>query len=128
MDFLDDTTDTPALDVLASDAALNGGVNTPPLIGSPASSPADSPFTGIGNWLGSIGTVARDLGTAVGTIRHDIAVAGPNYRAAERAAANPSPTSKLQQWWLYASGTDKAVILLGGLGVMFAAAQFFKGK
>lgn len=93
--------------------------------GDRPNSPSQGPFTGLSKLLGSIGSTARDLGTAVGTVKRDVKRAGAEYRKAEDAAENGN---KLQQWWKYSSDTDKLVVGLAFVGVAIAAYQAFKGK
>ena len=67
--------------------------------------------------LGSIGTTARDLGTAVGKIQRDMRTASENYRQARDAAASGN---SLSLWWQYASTTDKLMVGLAVVGIIVA--------
>lgn len=69
--------------------------------------------------LGSLGGMARDLGTAVGTVGRDIRGIGPAYRGAYNNATNPSPQNRLSQWWTYSSTTDKLTVGIGLAGLYF---------
>lgn len=65
--------------------------------------------------LGSIGTTAKNLGTAVGTIRKDVKDAKGNYTKAQAAAYSGN---SLGTWWQYASTTDKLMVGLGVAGIL----------
>jgi len=95
--------------------------------GDAPSTPKDGPFTGLSKLLGSIGTTARDVGTAVGTVKREVRGAEGQYRAAENAAENPRPAGRAMQWWSYASPTDKMMLMLAAAGVAIAFYQMKKG-
>ena len=90
---------------------------------SPTSA-SDQGLNSITKLLGSIGTTARNLGTAVGTAKRDIKGAGAQYRAGEKAAERQS---KVQQWWMYSTTNDKLVIGLAIAGIAIALYQVKKG-
>lgn len=102
----------------------DGTVNYVPLTSDKPQSSAGSPYSGIGNFLGSIGTtvqnlpaIAQSAGTLVGTAQHNIAQAGTNYTNAQQAAASGN---QLSTWWQYASTTDKLMIGLAVVGILIA--------
>lgn len=104
------------LDNAQSETTLNGTQNTPPLVSTTmqTDTPGNSPFTGIQKLLGSIGPIARDFGTAVGTIKRQINGAPIEYQKAENAAATGD---KASQWWQYSSTTDKLTVGIGLAGL-----------
>jgi hypothetical protein len=99
----------------ASDVLVSGSVNQPPVISDQPESSTNSPFGGITQLLGSIGTTARDLGTAVGTAKASIKGAGAAYRTAEHNAATGNSVG---QWWQYSTTMDKVMV---GLAVAVVA-------
>ncbi len=64
-----------------------------------------------------IGQTARDLGTAIGTIKRQIGTADDEFKTARDNAASGN---KLGTWWQYASTTDKIMVGLAALGVAVA--------
>lgn len=89
------------------------------------SDPGQTSTYGIGDVLGSIGTlvqnaatIGRDIGTMVGTAQKNVNTGVANYQTAKNAASTTSPTGGLQQWWLYSSTTDKLAIGLAAIGVL----------
>lgn len=109
----------------ASDQLLYGSANDAPTVSTPMQTSNGSPFSKLVDLLGSIGTVARDLGTAVGKTEADIKAAQGNYQTARQNALSGNT---LGTWWQYASMTDKLVVGLAAAGVVFAAYSVFKGK
>ena len=67
--------------------------------------------------LGSIGTTAKSLGTAVGKAQHDIASARTDFQTARVAQVNGN---SLSTWWQMASTTDKLTVGIGAAGLMLA--------
>ncbi len=107
-----DTQDEGGTSIVASDAVeLGGDGNSPPIQTDTTYQTSPSVL----QLLGSIGTTARDVGTAAGTIKRDFEQAGTNYKTAYNAAAQGN---SLQQWWLYASTTDKIMVGLGIAGIV----------
>lgn len=106
------------IDTTSSEILQNGTRNSPALVSDrmQSSGAADSPFSGITRLLGSIGTAARDIGTAVGTVQRSVSGAPADYDRARLAAKNDN---KLSQWWQYASTTDKITVGIGVLGLFF---------
>lgn len=91
--------------------SLEGDGNSPPVV-SDVTPQRDSSILQL---LGSIGQQARDLGTALGTAKHDISNAKANYNAAYNNAA---AGNSLGTWWMYASTTDKLMVGLGVAGIL----------
>lgn len=106
--------ETARLDRLDDAAELGGDGNSLPVQSDTTYQANPNPL----QILGSIGTTARDLGTAIGSIKHDISTAGAQYKAGYNAT---SQGNSLQTWWLYASMTDKLMV---GLGVAAIVAMF----
>jgi hypothetical protein len=90
---------------------LQGDGNSPPLV-SDTTMQRDSSLLQI---LGSIGSTARDLGTAVGTVKRDFEGAKDAYGQAYR---NASTGNSLGTWWQYASTTDKLMVGLAVAGIL----------
>lgn len=118
-DFGSDYTGDVSGVAYASDVLVegDGGANTLPTISDPAQSARiDAPgnySTTVQQIMGAIGSapqIAQSLGTAVGTAKANLAKAGAAYNKAETAAASGNSIST---WWQYASGTDKAIVLIG---------------
>lgn len=109
----------------ASDQLLYGSANDAPIVSTPMQSSESSPFSKLIDLLGSVGTVARDLGTAVGKTEADLKAASGEYKTAR---ANALSGNTLGTWWQYASMTDKLVVGLAAAGVVFAAWSVYKGK
>lgn len=104
-----------------SDTAVQGaGDNTLPVVSAPQQTSIDSPWQGIGNVMGTIGSTyktARDLGTAAGTIKRDFESIKPAFDTAYKNAATGNSAGT---WWQYASPTDKAMIALAVIGIVIA--------
>jgi len=100
-----------------SDVLVTGGndPNAVPVVSSSPQTSQGSPFDSIVSILGSVGRTARDIGTAVGTARRDIATARKEYSVAE---ANARQGNALGQWWQYSTTQDKLVIGLALAGVI----------
>lgn len=115
----------------ADDDYFSGSVTGPDdsidIQGDAPSSPKDGPFTGFSKLMGSIGTTARDLGTAVGTVKRESRGAVGQYKSAENAAENPRSSGRAMQWWSYATPSDKAMLILAAAGVAIAFYQMKKG-
>ena len=71
--------------------------------------------TSVTQLLGSSGTLARDVGTAFGTLRRQVSTAGSDFRS---ASGNASRGNSLGTWWQYASTTDKLVVGLAAVTVV----------
>jgi hypothetical protein len=107
----------------------DGSPNVYPTVSTSPSVPDDGGYSGtLQNILGSVGDVinnlpqtAKNLGTAVGSVKHTIDVSKTNYKHAETAAASGN---NLGTWWQYASTTDKLMIGLAVVGIFVA----LKGK
>ena len=123
--FAEDMTDVSTSGI-STDMVVIG--NTPyPLMSDTPETSVDSAFGGIKQLLGSIGTTARDLGTAVGSARAAVRNAGPQFDAAKNAAERPVPLNRARQWFMFASDTDKIMVALAIVGIAFAAYQVSKG-
>ena len=85
------------------------------------STPGQSGNPSLMQILGSLGTYARDIGTAVGSVKRDINGVGRAYNTAYNQAANPTPQNKLSQWWAYSSMTDKLTVGIGIAGRYYIA-------
>lgn len=110
-----------------SDLELSGSGGTPyPLVTFEPQSSERSPFAGVLDLLGSIGTTARDIGTAVGTIERAKDEASGEYQAARNAAKSGSVFGTMHQAWLYATPMEKTMVILGVLGVGVAIWQVTK--
>lgn len=93
--------------------ALQGDGNSPGVVSDTSGQTSSSPL----QLLGSVGSTARDLGTAVGTLQRDLKNAGKNFSNARNAAANGN---SLSTWWQYASTTDKMMVGLAALAILVA--------
>ena len=102
------------LAIMNNDAGIGTAVPT-------MSTPGQSGSPSLMQILGSLGTYARDVGTAVGSVRRDITGAGRAYNTAYNQAANPTPQNKLAQWWAYSSMTDKLTVGIGIAGLYYIA-------
>lgn len=110
-----------------SDEALTGARNTLPVV---SDKPAQGAFSSFRDLMGSVGTIARDVGTTVGTVRRDlknaedqIRGAAPEYRTAQR---NAYTGNRVGQWWQYATMTDKVIVGLAVLTLGVAIYQVAK--
>lgn len=113
--FSDANYSAPSTPAFNSDIIVEGrGQDVLPVISDTAESSKSSPFSGLGNILGSIGTTASNLGTAVGTAQRDIKNAQSNYSTAKNAAASGN---SIGTFWLYATPTEKAMIILAAAGI-----------
>lgn len=104
------------------------GNDVVPVTTDPPVTPSEGPFTGVQNWLGSLGTIretARDLGTAVGTIQRDLKGAQGEYT---KARTNASTGNAAGQWWAYASPMDKAMLGIAAVGLGLLIWQVARGK
>ena len=73
--------------------------------------------------LGSVGSIARDAGTAAGQIRRDLSGARGNFNRAYNATASGNP---LATWWQYASTTDKLVVGLAAVTLVIMVVELKK--
>lgn len=105
-----------------SDVLIVGEPNSLPTVSDTPEAASSSGWDDLKNILGSIGTTARDVGTAVGTAQANLKNAGAQYKAGQQAASNPN-TGKLQTWWLYSSSTDKLMV---GLAVAALAVAIYQ--
>jgi hypothetical protein len=110
----------PSGPVYNSDVLVRGSANSLPTVSDMPETSQASPFSGLTKLLGSIGTTARDLGTAVGTARRDIAGAGQQYRTAQ---ANAYKGNSAGQWWQYSTTMDKVMVGLAVLVVVVVIAK-----
>src|SRR5262245_54619052 len=101
--------------VYDSDVLITGSPNQPPVISDTPETSVSSVLSSVKGILGSIGTTARDIGTAVGTARRDISLAGQQYRTAQQQAYSGN---SLGQWWNYSTTQDKLVIGLAVVGIL----------
>ena len=86
------------------------GTNYLPTLSTPMQSSAITDYgSSIVQLHGSASQTARDVGTAVGTIRRELKGIPQSY---ERAASNAYTGNKVGTFWQYASPTDKAMIIL----------------
>ena len=104
-----------------SDVLVLGDSNTPPVYSDTPQTSIGSVFGGLHNILGAIGTTARDVGSAVGSVRRSVREAKGQYSTAEK---NAESSNKVGQWWQYSSTTDKLMIGIGVLGLVLV----LKGK
>lgn len=120
MGYFDNTFDDgptePGYD-FESTVLVEGDSQTFPTITDPGQRASGGAFTGLANLLGSIGTTARNVGTAVGSVQRDVRLAPQQYEAARQQAASGN---RVGQWWNYSTGADKMTILIGlaGLGLV----------
>jgi hypothetical protein len=106
-----------------SEIALEGIANSPALVSDNMQSSAGSPFATANSLMGAIGSfannvtlLARNVGTAVGTVKRTVATAETEYKIAER---NAESGNKLQQWMQYSSTQDKLTVGIGIAGLLF---------
>lgn len=111
MDGYDDGSGVDTIGVPDDFGILQGDGNSPPV--QTDNTPQRS--SSILDILGSIGSTARDLGTAVGKIEHDVKAAGPAYQEARN---NAKTGNSLGTWWQYASTTDKMMVGIGIAGLL----------
>jgi hypothetical protein len=99
-----------------SDVMIVGDANSPPVISDTpeANGTGGQPFN-LKDFLGSLGTTARDVGTAVGTVQRAIKQAPAQYKAGQQAAVQNKP---IMQWWQYATTQDKLMVGLAVLGIV----------
>jgi len=98
-------------DYASTDAVvLQGDGNTLPLV-SDTTPARDSSLLDL---LGSIGSTARDLGTAAGKIVKDVKGAKTEFQT---GYDNAKAGNSLGTWWQYASITDKLMVGLGVAGI-----------
>ena len=106
---------------LAAEANINGTQNSLPVISDSRQSSLDTPFSGLKNLMGSVGSVvkditgtARNLGTAVGSIQRDLTGAPNEFERSRKAAES----GKLGTWLNRASTTDKLTVGIGIVGII----------
>jgi len=107
----------------ASEIALEGIANSPAVVSTDMQSSAGSIFNTANGLMGAIGNIAnnvtllaRNVGTAVGTVKRTASQAETEYRVAE---ANAASGNKLQQWMQYSSTTDKLTVGIGVVGLLW---------
>ena len=112
-DWLDNA-DAMSSSGFQADQSVTGDSQTMP---TQSDSPqvAGPSWSGIHNLLGAIGTTARDLGTAVGSVKNAANTAKGQYNTAQQNAASGN---KLGQWWQYSSTTDKIMVGIGVAGLV----------
>lgn len=118
-EFFDDTT-ADTVDGGVYIASNSGNDDVTGIVGVPTQSTDmqnsnDSAYGGFLNKLGSIGTIATQAGTAIGTAQRQISQAQGNYNAAK---ANASSGNSIGTFWLYASSTDKIMIVLAATAIL----------
>lgn len=118
-EFFDDTT-ADTVDGGVYIASNSGNDDVTGIVGVPTQSTDmqnsnDSAYGGFLNKLGSIGTIATQAGTAIGTAQRQISQAQGNYNAAK---ANASSGNSIGTFWLYASSTDKIMIVLAAAAIL----------
>lgn len=91
------------------------GDNAYPTLSTEMQNSNDSAFNTFVSKLGSIGTTAIQLGTAVGSTQRQIDMAKNNYNAAR---VNARSGNSLGTFWLYASPTEKAMIALAAVAIV----------
>lgn len=96
------------------------GINYYPTLSTGMQTSNDTSFGDIINKLGSIGTTAAQIGTAVGTAQRNIAIAKGQYNAARNDAKNGN---SLGTFWLYATPTEKAMIILAAVAIVVTVAK-----
>jgi hypothetical protein len=89
---------------------MSGDNNSPPIV----SDPGKANVASVLQLLGSAPQVARDVGTAVGTVRRQVEGIGPAYTNAQNAAYQGN---SLSTWWQYETTANKAMILIGIAGI-----------
>lgn len=83
--------------------------------------PAGGAYNSFLDLMGSIGTTARDVGTAVGTVRADLRAAEDQARGAvvqyRTAQHNANTGNRVGQFWQYATPVEKVMVGLAIIGV-----------
>lgn len=115
-DFTSEAEDVSFNPTFESDTLILGTPNDPPVISDLPQSNGDW-WSGIKNVLGSVGTIARDVGTAVGNAERARTAASQQYQTARTNARNDN---KIMQWWQYSSTQDKVMAGLALVGVAVA--------
>lgn len=112
-EFDENQTDAETARLMRQDDAigLSGDNNSPPL----QSDPGKAQTATILQLLGSAPQLARDVGTAVGTVRRQVEAVGPAYNNAQIAAYHGG---SLATWWQYETTANKAMILIGIAGIV----------
>ena len=118
-EFIDDT-NQDNVDGGVYIASNSGNDDVTGMVGIPTQSTDmqnsnDSAYGGFLNKLGSIGTIATQAGTVIGTAQRQISQAQGNYNAAK---ANASSGNSIGTFWLYASSTDKIMIVLAATAIL----------
>ena len=121
MMFIDDYGDTTD-EVVTSNPSNDTvtGDNTLPTVSTDMQNSNDSAFSGFLNKLGSIGTTATQVGTAVGTAERQIKGAQNNYNSARNAAATGNTPAT---FWLYATPVEKAMIVLAVVAIVVTVSR-----
>lgn len=103
---------------IETNVILNGSPNNLPTTSTPVDGQKSNPFDfAVARDLAvNASKIARDVGTAIGTLRREITAAPGAFSSAEKAAAN---NNKIQQWWLYSSPTDKLTVGIGLVGLVY---------
>jgi Sec-independent protein translocase protein TatA len=106
-----------------SEIALEGIANSPAVISDNRQTTNGSAFNTANSLMGAVvgfannvTMLARNAGTAVGTVKRTITTAEQEYKTAER---NAETGNKLQQWVQYSSTQDKLTVVIGLAGLAF---------
>lgn len=90
---------------------LQGDGNSPPVQADTMPQRSNS----LVDLLGSIGSTARDLGTAVGMTKRELSTVDDKFKKARDAQESGN---SLSTWWQYTSTTDKVMIGLAAAGLV----------
>lgn len=118
IDEYGDTTDAVIVEVPTNDTVT--GDNTLPTVSTDMQNSNDSAFSGFMNKLGSIGTTATQVGTAVGTAQRQINGAENNFKSARNAASSGNTPAT---FWLYATPVEKAMIILAVMAIVVTVSK-----
>lgn len=114
--FFDDQSGLDVVTVMNSNSNDTvTGVNGLPTVSTPMQTSAVTDYgTSILQLLGSASQTARDVGTAVGSIKRDLKGVPAAYQTAQDNAASGN---KVGTFWQYASPTDKTMIILAVVAI-----------
>lgn len=102
-----------------SEVIVVGGPDDYPTQGDNPEYPQDSGFSfkAIKDVIGNLSSIARDVGSAVGTAQRQIKQAPIVYN---QARTNAASGNAIGQWWQYSSQTDKIMVGLAVVGIIVA--------